>query len=364
MQFRFQSKSAMFFFIILISGTIVFPFTSLAQGLFQPLPNRLIFVSTRFSPIRIMSTNPERLEMNTLAALDTDDLLPLDVAWSPRGDNFAIAFVADLGGITDNMDRICIYTQNGIEFGCMDTFLLDNSEIAWSSNGEKLQVLLDTNEGPQIAEVDYATWQLTYKDVISLAAGETLDAVYWSPSGKKIMYRTISVNSAIEGYSLYILDLNGGDVTFLAKQSNTVYAGWSPDEKQIVAVIDNKLTTFTTTGSIASEVTLRYKEKQLLSDVTTLAWSNDGSRIAFSDVYREQTVGVFVFEPSSGEIYQLMDNFFPVNIITWSPDDMYLAMDPCCNGYGEVVVVSLNGWEKWYRIPDDSIAFPAWQPTN
>jgi dipeptidyl aminopeptidase/acylaminoacyl peptidase len=365
MQNYLQGKSIVSFSIVLFVIIMVLPSTTSSQEPLRPLPTSLIFVSTRFSPIQILSVNPETLEMYTLATLKTDDLLPLDVAWSPIGNRFAIAFTHSLGEITEDTDRVCVYMQDGSEQGCINTSIADGSAISWSGDGEKVLILTENEEGIQVAEITYAPERITYKNTIPLPFGERLDTIYWSPSGKKLLYQTVELRgNAIQGYNLYALSLDHREAIFLAHQRYGIPAAWSPDEERIIAPIGSKLTVFTTTGDIVTEIELTYREKQLLLELTAIAWSNDGTRIAFSDVYEEQTVGIFVLILDSGEIYQLMDNFFPVNKIAWSPDDNYLAMDPCCNGFAEVVIVSLDGWEKWYRILDDSIAFPAWQPID
>jgi Tol biopolymer transport system component len=261
------------------------------------------------------------------------------------------------------MDSICVYRQTGQKQSCISTYLVDGSAITWTEDGQTILALVENEEKIQIARIILSDNEITYIGSVSLPPDEEVDEVYWSPSAEKMLYRTVKLqNSAIRGYRLYLLDLNSLQQTFITEDQDGSRASWSSDDERFVAVVDETLVIYDSFGNVISDFVPTYQGQ--VRNPGVVSWSPNGNKIAFDSNYQAQRVGIYILELDDGNVFQVMDNFFPVGAIAWSPDSEYLAMDPCCPRNAEVVIVSFDGWERWYRLDSDSIDLPTWEPIH
>jgi Tol biopolymer transport system component len=101
-----------------------------------------------------------------------------------------------------------------------------------------------------------------------------------------------------------------------------------------------------------------------------MAWSPDGSRLAFTDRREDGSVGVFVLEVASGDRVHVSGGLSDGDDPAWSPDGTRIAF----TGFGgelgyEVYVVRADGTDLHpvTRKPDDGVSgafMPAWSPVG
>jgi Tol biopolymer transport system component len=99
-----------------------------------------------------------------------------------------------------------------------------------------------------------------------------------------------------------------------------------------------------------------------------MAWSPDGSKLAYTDYRANDAIGLFVLELSSGDVMDASGGFATADSPAWSPDGTRIAFTgcECASGY-EIYVVGADG-EGLRTVtdePDDGVSgahMPAWSP--
>lgn len=174
-----------------------------------------------------------------------------------------------------------------------------------------------------------------------------------SPDGTSMLTVRNDYNNRSNG-GVYVADNYGHSQRFLII-SGVIWdcPAWSFDGKKIAAVI----------GDVNDRTTLHISDKTgenqkdlLLSQepyISGLAWSPDGSQIAFSNGVSFGGETISIINVSDGQLSRLVEKpdelLKRVDFPTWSPDGRYLAYiegDP--SGYGDVVVVKKDGTDKRY----------------
>lgn len=97
------------------------------------------------------------------------------------------------------------------------------------------------------------------------------------------------------------------------------------------------------------------------------AWSPDGTRLAYTDYRGDGTRGLFVVDPATGESIDLSSSLELADTIAWSRDGSHLAFGGCCDAGYQIYVVSVDGTtlRQVSDVDDDGVSgatMPAWSP--
>jgi WD40 repeat protein len=180
----------------------------------------------------------------------------------------------------------------------------------------------------------------------------------WSPQGTFLSYEVVTCVSQLPcepEAGLWIVDVRG------PRQLTSTSVGqswsWAPDDSSLaygredrpmvslLDPLDGTLTPLVDAGG----------------DVTAMAWSPDGERIAFA------TAGgiVATVAPDGTGLHEVATGLVEIESITWSPDSSTLALDTFDGERSLLVVVPLDGSDPKVVAegPGDLGPFlPAWQP--
>ena len=99
-----------------------------------------------------------------------------------------------------------------------------------------------------------------------------------------------------------------------------------------------------------------------VTEVTSLAWSPDGTRIAFI-ANRGGDRRIFVMNADGTDLVRLTDHHAGNGSPAWSPDGRRIAFTSNRSGDNEIFVINADGTElaNWTHHPADGTA-PAWSP--
>jgi len=196
-------------------------------------------------------------------------------AWSPDGSR--IAFASDAGDVEGV--RIGVMTANGANVSWLTAGPMDLSP-AWSPDGARIAYTSSGGGNTDLASINLADGQVT---VLAPVGGDAQPS--WSPDGRKLAFV-----SRLGGGSpdIYTANADGTATVRLTNGLAAFHPAWSPDGSMIAFVhgeIARGDTEFRVAVMSADGVIL--KELASAGPVTSgdpgaLAWSPDGSGIAFS----------------------------------------------------------------------------------
>lgn len=187
--------------------------------------------------------------------------------------------------------------------------------------------------------------------------------------GREPSGRIAFLHGANFEYELAILDLDTGTETPIAIDGSVTDAAWSPDGTQLAVTVElpnpagSEIVIVDADGSVRT-IMERGHADAVGPDTIAVAWSPDGTKIAFSGrtVGRGRTVSII---DADGSNEQVLDGHWEE--VSWSPDGHQLALkgwlDPADEGDFELWTVGVDG-TGFTRLTDDArIEFsPVWSP--
>ena len=121
-----------------------------------------------------------------------------------------------------------------------------------------------------------------------------------------------------------------------------------------------------TDGADPTHLVSRHAEDQQAG--LQMAWSPDGTKIAFTDYRRSGSVGLFVMDAVGGTPLDVSPSLEDAESPSWSPDGTRLAFGGCCDAGYEAYVVGADG-TGLHRVTDevddnggDGAFSPIWSP--
>ena len=216
--------------------------------------------------------------------------------------------------------------------------------------------------GDSVVARDPDTGELrTIVDAESLppAAGEYITSAEWSADRQWVAFRRGSGSGA---GSLWVADVNGGAPRKVATAWGYSRWAWSPTRDELVAVRGRTVILIdAATGRQTDLVTATGALDSEDEAVHTLAWSSDGSRIAY-----DGKGGVYSIDVESGEqsllVRQPAGLDRPIDI-DWSPDGAHVAISYHSSTWTRqsVYVANADGSDL-RRLVDGPEVGMAWSP--
>jgi len=228
--------------------------------------------------------------------------------------------------------------------------LLDGARMpAWSPDGTTIA----------FQRVDPASGQL---DGLWLAAADGSDlrrvpgtqavdrAPAWSPDGASLLFESFRDGTG----GIYRVDLATGEVSEVLRNPQVAYErpAWSPDGATIAFLVRR----VTSAGEVrhlylADADGANPRRVTDLEQVSSAAWSPDGSRLVVAAARTPFSSDVLLVSPADGAVQALTQGAVDV-APTWSPDGAYLAF---VRG-GELVLIRADGTDERViaRLPDAS----------
>jgi Tol biopolymer transport system component len=265
---------------------------------------------------------------------------------------------------------LCIYTASGEKNQCHEINLWGFNTlyypIAWSADDAQISFIVTAeDENPQIGILDLAT-DVIVSHPIPLYGAKFFRA-YWSSDGDYLLYQTESDSSSESSlslaelpYSLYLMDIKNEKTRLVTNESHNSCVAWLNNTSQFALLVDKIFTIIGLNDEDSVSVQATYKG----GDVSgcPFSFSNDNSQIAFHAVLpSDATFGVFVASLSDGKSMLIDDGYYDVNILAWSPDDKFVALEALSGAY-YIQLLSLDGWKEIFTVPGIPVVGPAWQP--
>jgi Tol biopolymer transport system component len=197
-----------------------------------------------------------------------------------------------------------------------------------------------------------------------------------SPDGGALLFSQRRDGTIEHGHvDLYLADMDRGDVTRLTETGNNYAAVWSPAGDKIAFVsgeedhYDIYWIYAADVAASAAQVPLAYRLTDLDRSMGSLAWSPDGSKLAFVVGEGIDDGELFVMNADGTDLISLTDSFADaVYEITWSPDGeqiAFTASKPERFQESDIYLVSLKTRTP-IRLSRVSAEYPslAWSPTD
>jgi WD40 repeat protein len=297
--------------------------------------------------------NPDTWEMTPIIELENGQS-PDRMYWSGESDLFYIVLYDDASY------SICGFTSAGIITPCMEINLAEkfaafgrSLSLPLHTTPSTIKAIIEDSAGRlEVISIDSTTGNTIDEQIIPTNSDEDINA-FWSPDGTQLVYQT-----STEPHPVYLLDLETSTVTLVKGGSGLGCIAWSQDGSQF-AIFDEELRLFDESGVMVDNFPVTFEGE--IRQGCNMAWANHSRRIAFWDVYAEfQTVGLFVVDFDTRETQLIARYAYPTDSITWSLDDQYIAASASFGGYSEIVILTLGGWERWYRLYIYPLGNPVW----
>ncbi|MBN2417582.1 PD40 domain-containing protein [bacterium] len=236
--------------------------------------------------------------------------------------------------------------------------------IGWSPDATRIVFAAKAGGRDALHIVDVATGEIVATHILDL---DGLFAPDWSPDGRTIAFMGID-NGASD---LYLFDLETGAVEKLTDDIfSDLEPKWSPDGKEIVFVSDRQdrmqkpdstfrmqdfpyRRTDIYTIRIADRAITRYTFDDF--DQTSPVFSPDGNAIAYaSDEHGINNI--YILERATGESHPITNLLTGVSQISWSREGSRLAFSSFFNAGYDIYMMS-NPWEQKDEIVIEDTEF-------
>lgn len=323
-----------------LTATLTLPPKATITPTFVPvsLSARLAFVSERDGNKEIYLLNTD----GSLVNLTNDPARDFDPSWSPDGTR--IAFASNRGGKTTD-----IYVMNADGSGLLN---LTNhpsfdSLPAWSPDGSRIVFLSDRDDDNDNGFTDFDIYviNLDGSGLVNLTKHPVFPRSFdWSPNSRWLVFWERGRDQhESELYRINVSSLNLVQLTNDSSQTPPV--AWSPDGSRIAFNYGREgpseihVMNFDGTGRISLT---HFSEDEMVSDVFS-AWSPDGNRIAFESD-RDGYYGIYIMNADGSNVTPLTNgtpgDWFPRREPSWSPDGtqiVFVGGDP-----GEIYLINVS----------------------
>jgi dipeptidyl aminopeptidase/acylaminoacyl peptidase len=185
-------------------------------------------------------------------------------------------------------------------------------------------------------------------------SSERGDPVAWSPDGSKLLVlREVPSEDAFPHYDLYVLNADG-TVTRVTDAGEWISGGsFSPDGTEVVYGVSNAIYTVDVDGGTPRLV------KNGEGIVSEAAYSSDGAQIAYFDGSGDHSNSLHVMNADGTDVRVLTGpDYGHIDELAWSPDGSRLAFS--LQYGGGLYIVAVDGSGLTELIPNGEN--PAWSP--
>jgi TolB protein len=251
----------------------------------------------------------------------TEGLPTTDPAWSPDGRQLAFTRNEDIGeSTTFTFDDVFVTDADGSDVRQVtaDEEDLWSGQPTWSPDGQELAYV----RGEAIASTVTSKYGELFRIAVDgsdrrrLTIGEPDTDPDWSPDGDEIVFvRGVNLSSFEESNDdLYVLDVATGMTRQLTRTPPGVYEAapaWSPDGSRIAFARSTRGSQFDGTASIhvigrdGSGERLVLDHRLYADTAYSLAWSPDGTSIAFETSSRLGCTSISVVDVATGAVRAL-----------------------------------------------------------
>ena len=280
------------------------------------------------------------------AGQGADDFAPV---WSPSRQ--MIAFLSDRDGNVE----VYIAVADGSSFTRATNTSVDESQVVWSPDSERVAYVSETAEGKS-ALYWLSLSNLVPDRLLLTAHGETQPA--WSPDGEWIAFVVLNEEGESTGITLRDPDT----VARIQLSQSMDYApAWSPDSKRVAFVSlrdgDEEVYVVEVGESGPAGAVAQVTDNQ---DVDVAPeWSPDGGSIAFVSS-RRGSLDVFSSSPDGRDLIALTTtDDEDETAFAWGPNG-WLVIETAGDGWSKVSVRDSDGGVGQRSSPDELATMPDW----
>jgi Tol biopolymer transport system component len=331
---------------------------ALAAGHLDSAPRReLAYYIHRHGRGRVVLLDVNRSLAVTLLRHDP---YVVSLAWSPDGET--LAFIA-----YDNIGVYRPYLLNitNRKLQSPDRQTSSNEAILWSPDGRRIAFNSYVGPHPSIHVIDTQTL-----DVSQLVIDNILwnGEPSWSPDGAELAFTGRGQSIAVYAIPAECLQNDCGPRLLVDHPATDRRPAWSPVDGQIAFVSDRR-------GQSAIYVTAAGQEPRYIASLnfgsTSLAWSPDGRRLAFTDAPRTVGSAIYIADLDSSRIHLITASNEVHASPNWSSDGRMLAFVSRRINRSAIAVMDLScleqpigcqGHSHQFVERDSHVWSPAWRP--